>query len=168
MLAPGVNLARWPDPCVPYWFDAGTHWGRLGSVHAQAAFGWAAGLWNALCGIRLIQVAMSTEAKLLVTADAIDSTRDLLAWTEPASNSETVHRMTFNSAESWAFAASLPPGWLDLGRVAAHELGHCLGLMHGPDGCLMAPRYDAAVRVPQPWDEAEALARYPLVPISGL
>lgn len=45
-------------------------------------------------------------------------------------------------------------------NVACHEIGHTLGLSHGPEGCLMAPVYAANIATPQRWDIDEAVSRY--------
>lgn len=130
--------------------------------------------WSSVCGIQPreagqgevvnVVVGIQTERPGNVLADCE------LPIQKPATGSV---RMRIDTVEAWCISDNPPRDRVDLLRVLCHELGHGLGLSHGPTGCLMAPTYSLTVREPQSWDIVEMRARYgdplpvqPDVPIS--
>lgn len=68
--------------------------------------------------------------------------------------------MRVDTADKFVLSDNPPLTMLDLYRVLTHELGHGLGMSHGPNDCLMAPMYSPRINRPMGWDISEAVARY--------
>lgn len=144
---------KWPMLAV-------THASRVelpGLTPAQitAAFREACQAWNAVCGIQLAISDDYERANIYAHSGKIDGRSGTLAWSYLPCGASRTSRMEqlYDSAESWSY------NWLV--EVAAHEIGHAIGLSHGPKGSLMyAYSGGGSVRRPQTWDIAEAVARY--------
>lgn len=136
----------------------------------HAAFAEALGYWTAVCAVVFTRTD-NPLANLYCQVGAIDGPSSTLAWCElPAGKDtpQTVLRAMFDSGEPWVNSADPPNARIDAVRVIAHELGHGLGLDHGPDGNLLAPYYDRTIRKPQAWDIDEVRLRYgPPVPVNS-
>lgn len=125
-----------------------------GSVLADAFSG-----WEAICGVRFEHTSAERQAEIVIgcgrgkRAD-FDGAGGTLAWAYLPSSSafDGQLMLMFDQDEDWRE--------IQLLNVAAHEIGHNLGISHGPTGCLMAAVYSPAIARPQAWDISEATRRY--------
>ncbi len=132
---------------------------RISDEQFAAALAEACGYWNEVCGLQMRVVEQARTANILSDAGAIDRAFGVLAWSElPGGDGRQLGQL-YDTAEPWVISASPGNGQIDLVRVACHEIGHAIGLNHGPKGCLMAPTI-AGVRKPVGWDVQEARRRY--------
>lgn len=143
----------------------------LSKAQTDDAFAEALSYWTAVCAIVFTPVDEPTKANLLCKVGKIDGPSSTLAWCElPCGKDSTSTQLNslFDSGEPWVISADPPSARIDAVRVICHEMGHGIGLDHGPDGNLLAPYYDKTIRKPQSWDIAEAQLRYGKpVPIVG-
>lgn len=127
----------------------------LSAAQILQAFQTAAQSWNAVCGIRLALTQNYDAANIYSHDGKIDGKSGTLAYSYLPCGSSKASRMeqVYDSAEAWSY------NWLV--EVAAHEIGHAIGLSHGPQGSLMYA-YSAGGRLagPQTWDINEARNRY--------
>lgn len=129
----------------------------LTADQVRAAFLEAISGWNRVCGIRLELTDDYARANIYADSGKIDGRSGTLAWSYLPCGSSRTSRMQqlYDSAERWSYS------WLV--EVAAHEIGHAIGLSHGPKGSLMyAYSGGGSVKTPQAWDIEEARARYGL------
>lgn len=129
----------------------------LNAAQIVAAYQAACESWNRICGIRLQLTPHFDAANIYAQSGKIDGRSGTLAWSYLPCGSTRSSRMQqlYDDGEAWSF------DWLV--EVAAHEVGHAIGLSHGPKGSLMYA-YSAGGRLngPQAWDIEEARARYGL------
>ncbi len=121
----------------------------------RAAVAEALASWSAVCNLTFVESA-TTAADILIGTGTIDGPQGVLAWSElPPAN--PVHQK-YDTGERWRTGAGVG---ISLPAVAAHELGHALGLEHDPQaGALMAAYYDERILVPQPRDIVRIQAMY--------
>lgn len=135
----------------------------LSRAATEAAFAEALGYWAAVCAVTFTPTASPRAANLLFEIGAIDGPSGTLAYQFlpcGRDTSATQLRGKYGSAEPWVASADPSPSRIDAVRVICHEVGHGLGLDHGPEGALLAPYYDRTIRRPRAWDIAEAQLRY--------
>lgn len=138
--------ARWGHTDLTYAFENFTP--DLGAAATRRAWEQAARLWSDVCLLTFREAAANERADLRVAfhrnesiLDAFDGPSGVLAHAWYPEDG-AVH---FDEAELWT--VDDPPSGIDLVTVAAHELGHALGLDHSqvPD-TLMWPWYDGSRR----------------------
>lgn len=132
---------------------------------------WAS--WEAVSGIQAVYYERAADARndlnagkldgiVYIGAGRIDGPNGTLAWSMLPCSTLRVEQK-YDTDEGWI--AHLQPGQppsnrIDLVRVAAHELGHALGLPHLASGNLLQPTYSRSIADPQAGDTAEIVRRY--------
>lgn len=144
---------------------------NLSQTQTDAAFAEAFNYWTSVCAVVFVRTQDPARANLLCKVGKIDGASSTLAWCELPEGKDTPNTQLnslFDSGEPWVVSADPPANRIDAVRVICHEMGHGLGLDHGPEGNLLAPYYDPHVRTPQAWDIAEVQLRYgPPVPVGS-
>lgn len=184
-----IDTAEGPRPLIcrvpqhagnftPRWGRPEITWAVLSPIPALGAdvqnklteLAWS--YWSSVCGIRPIRATSSPQVTITTargTRNGFDGAGGVLAWAYLPGSDRWAgpSLMSFDLEESWTDA---PPSRLRAGliryvAVCAHELGHILGLDHGPTGDLMQPIYEPTLEMPQAGDKRRAAALYgpPLV-----
>lgn len=117
--------------------------------------------WAAVCGVEPFEAEPGKLANVIIGIQSEQPGSVLADCELPVGKSANgTVRMRIDTQEIWCLSDNPPRDKIDLIRVIRHELGHGLGLSHGPAGCLMAPTYSLRIREPQGWDIMEMRARY--------
>jgi hypothetical protein len=158
-------LSKWPDGLISFAFQNGTDHlsGDREKVLVRAAFD----LWAAEAGLTFEEIADPAKADIMIAwyrgnhndGDPFDGAGGVLAHaTFPNPYQEQQVIVHFDDSERWVDSTSAD---VDLLTVAAHEIGHALGLGHSSDyQALMFPRYLGPNRSLGQDDIAGALALY--------
>mgnify|MGYP002622544591 CR=1 FL=1 len=157
-MAVGGRVCKWGKHKLSWNFA-----GRLPGLNedqVKAAIDLAASYWSAVCDLAFEWTANPRSADLPLSAGAIDHAGGTLAWQELPCGSDTPRRGRYDTRETWENAISPSRGRIDLVRVAAHEIGHGIGIPHLAAGNLLQPTYDTRIRKPQAGDIREAQRRY--------
>jgi hypothetical protein len=136
---------------------------------ASAAFAAAFAAWAAVADLTFIEVAddgaawndPTTSGDIRIGAHAFDGAGGTLAhgYYPPANGTSAAGDIHFDTAELWKIGFG-GPGF-DVFQVAAHEIGHAIGLGHEEDVvALMNPFYTEAFSGPQADDIAGAVYIY--------
>lgn len=142
----------WPTTRITYGFDNFT--ADLAEVDVREALRTAARMWETVTGLTFIEAANPMIRIGFYQADHGDG------WPfdnggNPVTGNVLAHGffpqgarvglpgdLHFDEFETWRVVVPTPAGAIDLVSVAAHELGHCLGLAHSDDvNALMFPWY---------------------------
>lgn len=108
--------------------------------------------WSEVCGLELVYTDGASGADIVMGSGFIDGPGKVLAWSELPDGSDRPLQQRYDTHESWDETMAL--------GVACHELGHAIGLSHGPTGALMAPYFTRSVLRPQDWDRRQVVDRY--------
>lgn len=150
---------RWPHRRITWVVDADLP--GIARDSFRGAVRTAFDRWAKVCGITPVE-ATGSNANIIVRTQQ-QGPGGVLADCQlpfPGITERDSLLMRVDIADAWAIADNPPPQKIGLVHVLTHELGHGLGLSHGPTGCLMAPVYSAAVGSPQDWDIVQARLRY--------
>jgi len=161
----GENVCKWntKDPStgetVVYWTIV-SYLSRFSKDQLKAAYESAWASWADVCGLRPVYVEDPARAMVLMGTRSIDRAGGVLAESELPCGNVRLCRQWYDTNEPWVFSDNAVQGQVDIGRVARHEIGHVLGINHGPGGNLMAPAYSQSITQPQAWDIDQGRTRY--------
>lgn len=112
----------------------------------------ACAAWNNVCGINL-QVS-SAFGSSNINSEVGSTGAGVLAYSYlPCGASQnTKLQQVYSRSTNWSQNLLL--------QVLIHEIGHAIGLDHGPSGALMQPTASGNILSPQSWDVSQVQARY--------
>jgi hypothetical protein len=159
----GMELAKWPADAANdlTWYVQPGDFPGLDRQKVLDIFEWSFGQWASVCGISPRNVTTASKALILIECKRIDGVNGTLAWSYLADNTFSVKQQRYDT-ENWInqLGVLAPSNRIDLNRVAAHEIGHALGVSHLRAGALMQPTYSPDLWTPQASDIAEVQSRY--------
>lgn len=146
-------LAKWPgeNPDLPWHYSFVGYRGAMTPAQLIAVFEKAWAYWAEHVEIRPRRVETRGEAKVWGTFAGIDGGSGVLAWSMLANNGNDPKEQRYDSGEAWNDVnPGVPPGGIDLVRVACHEIGHVLGLDHDGSSAnaLLRPSYSTTIAAP--------------------
>jgi len=153
-----LTTKPWPVKRITWHID--TSASPLPEQQVIEAFKAAWNSWAAGIDIEPVYVEVASGAMVRSRFGDYDGSGKVLAWSELADGTITTKHQLYDRAEKWgAFAGGGSGGGIDLVRVAAHEIGHVLGLFHdeGRGNALMDPIYSKTIRLPTEQDINRAL-----------
>jgi hypothetical protein len=116
----------------------------------------ALALWSDVVDVRF---ESDGSADLKPSWGQIDGPGNVLAWSQLPCPWQPPVTQLYDESENWVPDMGIKSG-ISLPLVIAHEVGHALGIGHGPTGNLMAPYIDSTMTNLGEWDLAEIKARY--------
>lgn len=152
-----LSLPRWPSNSLTWTFT--NTWPQIPKDQLIEMFRWAFAQWEMVCNLHFNYVEGSA-AHIRIQTGRIDNRGGTLAWSELANGNMNPKDQKYDSDEPWVFSETPTQFTIDLGRVAAHEIGHVIGIPHIESGNLLAPIYSSRIRTPQGGDIRQAQTRY--------
>lgn len=152
-----LKTRPWPVKKITWHID--TSKSPLLSAQVIEAFRVAWASWAASLDIEPEYVDKPDGALVQSKFGIYDGSGKVLAWSELADGTATTKHQLYDQDEKWGVFGSNGPG-IDLVRVASHEIGHVLGLLHdeGKGDALMDPVYSRVLRFPTEKDVSRAIA----------
>lgn len=108
--------------------------------------------WNAVCGIELTYIEDMGQANIYANVGPTDPGVLAYSYLPCGANQNTRLAQIYNRATNWSRALLI--------NVVIHELGHAIGLDHGPRGSIMQPTANGSITAPQQWDIDQVISRY--------
>jgi hypothetical protein len=160
---------KWPTKKITYFVDVSGYWGNLKPDEIRAAFSMAWQSWSRWIDIDptpvtdVKQSLVNHRFGVIARNDGMpDGRGNILAYSELADGTLVPKEQLYDSAEPWGLSSTEPPpaNIIEMVRVAAHEIGHVLGLEHDQigTGSLMEPTYSRNVKFPNERDASRAIA----------
>lgn len=112
-------------------------------------------LWSSVCGIDLRFIGAGQTANIFAESGRIDGKNNVLGQSylpfPGIPKSQTIGQL-YDTAEAWTIHF--------LFQVVLHEVGHAIGLDHGPQGTAIMSPMLTPLDAPQAWDINQTQARY--------
>lgn len=124
----------------------------LSAEREQAAWLEAIAAWNAVCGIRMTWIDDMNTANIAATPGSTGAGVLAYSYLPDDSGPEDQMAQVYNRSQVWSYNL--------LKNVIIHEIGHAIGLPHGPRDSIMQPTADGSITLPMSWDIQQAVLRY--------
>jgi hypothetical protein len=108
--------------------------------------------WNAVCGLELSLIDAFEMANIYAQVGNTEAGVLAYSYLPCGATPKTRLQQVYNRATNWSEKLLL--------QVITHELGHAIGLDHGPQGALMQPTASGTILKPQAWDINQVQSRY--------
>ena len=121
--------------------------------------------WERHCGITFEIVEVSNAHDVNMPVLRIDGPGGVLAWSELPCGEDRRLQQRYDIRENWGVEWNETGGKVSLAKTVCHEIGHAIGIPHGPKGNVMY--YSSGGWTGPtlgPWDIQEARRRYPAAP----
>lgn len=152
-LAEGFTAAPWPQRRLNFFIDTGGYRGNLAVSAIKDVITTAFMSWASIIDIEPVSIGTASQAQIVMRFGPIDGPNGTLAWSHLSDGTMSQKQQLYDAGEAWETRFSLL-------AVAAHEIGHVLGLDHDAKNAnaLMRPTYDPNIRAPQSRDVQRMLA----------
>lgn len=107
--------------------------------------------WNAVCGLQLTYIE-DMNANIYANIGSTDPGVLAYSYLPCGASQSTRLAQVYNRATNWSRNLLL--------NVVIHEIGHAIGLDHGPRGSIMQPTANGSITAPQAWDIDQVVSRY--------
>lgn len=153
-----AELCKLPGRAVNLYLAPGNHpFSDDGTKRAILA---GAQLWSKVVDLQFSFILNRDDAHIAMTFTRIDRPGGVLADMQLPCPYRNTLRGRFDSSESWGESAPPLGNAISLPSTAAHEIGHALGIGHGPSESIMYRLIRSDVNALGSWDRQQALLRY--------